>query len=317
MDAAAWRRHKLLNSLQSVLLLISMAGLLSALGWIIAGPAGVVLLLGGGLLLVWLNPRVSSGLVLRMYRARRLDAWQAPTLHDMLTRLARRAELPARPALYYVPSGLINAFAVGTRRSAAIALTDSLLRTLNPRELNGVLAHEISHIRHNDMGVMGLADLFSRLTSLCALIGQFLLVLNLPLLMVSEQTISWTAILVLISAPTVSALMQLALSRSREFDADLGAAELSDDPKGLALALAKMERYQGRLFEQIFLPGRRVPEPSLLRTHPATEERIRRLLALQPSAYPLPYPWSDHLEPPLFHPVVPGRPRWHLHGIWY
>jgi heat shock protein HtpX len=193
-----------------------------------------------------------------------------------------------------------------------------MLRALEPREINGVLAHEISHIRHNDMWVMGLADLFARLTNLMSFTGQLLLVINLPLLLLGEETISWFTIFVLLLAPTVNALMQLALSRTREFHADLGAAELSGDPQGLALALAKMERMRTAFLEQILFPGRRIPEPSLLRTHPPTKERICRLLKLQgPDNNDPPFSTSLRPQPMTNLPPVSTPPRWRMHGIWY
>lgn len=318
MKATVWRRHRLLNGLQSLLLLGAMAAILSGLGWVVAGESGIFWALAGGVALVLFSPGFSPRLVLRMYAARALGPTEAPELHGLLATLAERAGLPTTPELYYVPSQMLNAFAVGTRSHSAVAVTDALLRALSPRELAGVLAHEMSHVRHSDMWVMGLADLFSRMTSLFSSFGQILLLLNLPLLMFSEYRVSWTAILILVFAPTLSALMQLALSRTREYNADLGAVELTGDPRGLAMALEKMERYQGRFIEQIFFPGRRVPDPSLLRTHPATKERIRRLLVLESGMTPLERPRRTVAAlPRAGYPAVDRRPRWHVNGMWY
>jgi heat shock protein HtpX len=97
---------------------------------------------------------------------------------------------------------------------------------------------------------------------------------------VSDYQISWIAILVLIFAPLLTVFLQLALSRTREFDEDLGAVALTGDPQGLASALSKMERYKGGVLSRIFLPGHREPHPPILRAHPQTEERIKRLLSL-------------------------------------
>lgn len=317
MNAAAWRRHRLLNALQSLLLLGAMAAILSGLGWVIAGTSGIFWALAGGAALVLFTPGISPRLILHMYGARRIGNRQAPDLHGLLSTLAQRAALPAAPELYYLPSRMLNAFAVGTRSNSAVAVTDALVRTLTPRELAGVLAHEVSHVRHNDMWVMGLADLVSRMTSMFSFLGQFLFFANLPLIMFSNYSVSWTAILILVFAPTLTALMQLALSRTREYDADLSAAELTGDPRGLAMALEKMERYQGRFIEQIFFPGRRVPDPSLLRTHPPTKERIRRLLELEPRIGQVERPPGRTVLPPGVYPVIERRPRWHMHGLWY
>jgi heat shock protein HtpX len=129
------------------------------------------------------------------------------------------------------------------------------------------------------MRIMGFAGLTSQLIHMLSLLGQILLLLNLPLLLWGQYTISWAAILLLIFAPTISAIMQLALSRTREYRADLGAAKLMGDGRALASALAKMEAYQNRILSGFFWPGyRQIPEGALLRTHPNTKKRIQRLL---------------------------------------
>ncbi len=257
---------------------------------------------------------------MRLYRATPLTPEQAPALYHSVVELGRRAGLPRIPTLYYLPSRMVNAFATGTQKRAAIAVTDGLLRSLDSREAIAVLAHELSHIQHNDMRVMGLADLFSRLTSTLSLFGQLLLLLNLPLLIFSNAAINWFAILILIFAPNLSALAQLGLSRTREYAADLNAALLTGDPEGLARALIKIERQQGSFLEQIILPGRHTPEPSLLRTHPPTRERVRRLRELQlpPGAGPpAPPARSTFIPNPLLDHPVTRPPRWHINGLWH
>ena len=214
----------------------------------------------------------------------------------------------------------LDAFTVGRRGQAVVAISDGLLRNLEMRELVGVLAHELSHARNNDLWVMSLADLFSRLTILLSLLGQLLLLLNLPLIFFAELTINWFAILLLITAPTLSALAQLALSRTREFDADLNGAWLAGDTDGLASALIKIEQIQGGWFERIFMPGRRQPEPSLLRTHPETQQRVARLMVLKPRLVdvrqPLVLDTSQEWDGLLGKPVT-RVPRWHINGLWH
>lgn len=321
LNHSTWHRHALTNRIQSLLLLGSMAAFLALLGWVLWGSDGVFWLLISGVFLVFLNPTLSPQLILRMYRANPLSPQQAPVLYAALQELAKRAELPSYPRIYYVPSRMINAFAVGDRRRSAITLSDGLIRRLDTREIIAVLAHEISHIQHNDMWVMGIADLFTRLTNLLSLFGQFLLLLSLPMLLFYDYAINWPVILLLIFAPSLSALMQLALSRTREYDADLNAARLTGDPAGLASALVKIEQHQGRFFERMFLPGRRVPDPSLLRTHPPTEERVRRLMQLQiPNRRHSIY---NAAEPDQFvdritaAPTIHRSPRWHISGLWH
>ncbi len=272
--------RKLINVGQSVLLLGGMALLLALLGWAIAGSVGL-LVAAGGMVLLLIGPQLSPRVILRMYRTRPLTPHEAPVIYRMLQTLAQRAELVSPPQLYYAPSAMMNAFTIGRRDDAAITVTDGLVRRLSHRELIGVLAHEISHIRNNDTWVMGLAGAVSRLTSILSRMGQVVLLVSIPMLLLGAYSPPWLLLLLLICAPTLSDLLQLALSRRREFDADLDAARLTGDPVGLASALDKLEHHQAGLWERIFLPSRNVPNPALLRTHPTTQERIRRLLALQ------------------------------------
>jgi heat shock protein HtpX len=298
-----------------------MTLLLALLGWFIAGGLGL-LIAAAGVIILGFSPQVSPQVVLRMYRARQLGPAHVPGLFRLVQALAQRAGLPNPPRLYYIPSNMMNAFAVGKHSHAAIAVTDGLLRRLNPRELAGVLAHEISHVTNNDIWVMGLADVVSRLTSGLSLGGQFLLLLSLPMMLFGSYSPPWWLFLLLISAPTLSALFQLALSRTREYDADLDAAWLTGDPSGLASALAKLERYQHGFLERILLPGRHIPDPSLLRTHPTTEDRIQRLLSLDDTHLSQPFSHSvrvptEALQLTTQMPQVVHMPRWRLSGLWF
>ncbi|RMF55686.1 MAG: peptidase M48, partial [Calditrichaeota bacterium] len=173
------------------------------------------------------------------------------------------------------------------------------------------------HIAHNDLHVMALADMISRTTHMLSLMGQFLLLFNFPLILLGEVTVPWLFIILLIFAPTVSALLQLALSRTREYDADLEAVNLTGDPEGLASALAKMEQLQVSFWERIFLPGRRIPEPSLLRTHPRTEERIRRIMELEKKDIPIQSLIDLSPLPDFRHSSHSEHPRWRITGLWY
>lgn len=283
----------------------------------IAGQTGLLLCVGVAVFLGWLGPLFSPQLVLKMYRASRLSPSQAPQLYSLVAELARRAELPRVPALAYIPSRMLNAFATGRNpEEAVIAVTDGLVRSLEGRELAGVLAHEISHVVNRDLWVMTLADIFSRLTLFLSQFGQVLIILSLPLVLVGQARIPWLAFLILVLAPTVSTLLQLALSRVREYDADLGATKLTGDPEGLARALHKIETVQGGWLEGLFLPGRRIPVPAPLRTHPPTEERVRRLMALRGGVpAPLSHSEARRSGPGLSGPGTP--PRWHWNGLWY
>jgi len=314
MGANLLQRHQLVNRAQTVLLLLAMAGLLVLVGWLFAGTLGIVWSLVLAATLLAFSPNLSPRFILRVYQASELLPGQAPGLHQAVAELARRAGLSSVPHLYYVASPVLNAFALGHPGQSHLVLSEGVLRRLTPRELTGVLAHEISHIRNHDTTVMGMADLFSRLTGVMSSAGQLLLILNLPLMLFSDYRISWWAILVLIAAPGVSALIQLALSRAREYDADIGAAELTGDPDGLAGALQKIERYQNGILEQIMTPGRNVPEPSILRTHPHTRDRLERLRSLRPRR---PQPRAPDIPDLLLRSERPRRPRWRATGTWY
>ena len=150
-------KRKVTNLFHSALLIIGMLGLLAAMGWVIAAGDGLVWLMTLGLFFLLIGPKVSPRLVLRLYNARPLSRYSAPGLFRIVARLAESAELPTPPTLYYVPSGVINAFAVGGSNDAAIGVTDGLLRTLDQEELVGVLAHEISHVKNRDILIATIA----------------------------------------------------------------------------------------------------------------------------------------------------------------
>lgn len=165
-------RHRWLNRLQTALLVLTLLGIAAVAGSLLLGDGGLWLALAAAGFTLLLEPAAASGLTLRLYGARPLYPDEAPDLWAVLRELAARAGLPAVPVPHYVPSGVVNAFATGSKHHAAIALTDGLLRSLTPRELTGVLGHEIAHIANEDLRVMGLADSISRLTHLLALLGQ-------------------------------------------------------------------------------------------------------------------------------------------------
>jgi heat shock protein HtpX len=272
-----------------------------------------------------LATRMPPEAVMRLYQATRVppDESQLSSLVDVL---AYRAELPQRPQLYVIPSMTLNAFAAGSREHSAIAVTEGLLRRLSLSETAGVLAHEMAHVRNNDLLVMGLADVFTRVLQLMSYIALGLALFNVFAILRAEETISWWAVLLLYLAPALSSLLQLGLSRAREFEADANAAALTGDPASLASALRRLETYTGHFWEDLMfpVPARRVPHPSLLRSHPETEERIRRLMDL--AAAPRVDVAQGHaplviVEQPMFSLVGYGpgemRPRYRWPGLWF
>jgi len=313
---SAFLQHKTRNALHSLLMILLMGGLCAWLAWFIGGMPLAIYSAAIILFLYRMNPVASPDLAMRLFRARPLEAGEAPALVQLVSELSRRAGMENPPRIYYLPSDVMNAFTAGTPRDAAIALSDGLLRRLDWRELGGVLAHELMHVVNRDTRLMAFADLTSRLTGFLSFTGQLLLLINLPLLLLGEATLPWVPILLLIAAPTLSTLVQLALSRSREYEADLGAAAITGDPLGLASALGKLESMQQTLFGRLFHPLPRIPDPSMLRTHPPTEERVRRLIELAGEQTP-PSRYGEPVDLGHLHAPEPYRPRWHRNGMWY
>ena len=275
------------NLMQTGVLLAGMAAVLAAVGWGLAGPQGVFMALGAGIGFLLFAPEMSGRLAMQAVGARRLDREEAPLVFRVLDTVSRRAGLPEPPALYYLPHAMPQAFTIGQQAAtAAICVSDGMLRLLGTRELAAVLAHEIAHVLHRDLNVMMLADMITRLTRTMSLVGLLLLVFSGMIDATGQEGgIPWWLPWVLMLAPTASALMQLALSRTREFEADREAARLTGDPMGLASALTLLDARTRGLWERMF-GGDRM-EPSLLRTHPHIEERVARLKALASDDAPL------------------------------
>lgn len=280
------RRQKVRNLAQGVLMLGAMILLAGWLTSLLFGAQALpwVLVVGG--ITAFLGPRTPTRWLMGMFDARPLDQASAPQLHAIVDELARRAGLGTSPALYYVPTAVPNAFAVGRGREAALAVTDGLLRILDRRELVGVLAHEVSHIRNGDTVIMGIAGMIARLVHTLAYVGLWSVFLTVPMT-VSVGPAPLLVSGVLIALPSVVSVLQLALSRTREHDADLDGAALTGDPEGLASGLLALEHAQGRFTWGLFGPsrGQRGPQPpELLRSHPDTADRVRRLRDLARAA---------------------------------
>ena len=306
-----------------------MAALLLCAAIALAGGWGLLLAATSLASMLLLGPRAAPETVMRSYAAEPIVAAHGRTLLAMVAELAVRAGLGQPPVIHVIPSPTLNAFAVGTAANSAIALTEGLVRRLDMRELAGVLAHEISHIRNGDLWIMGLADGVTRMARILSLSALALMALNLVSLVTGEPGMSWLGLLLLYLTPFGSSLLQQALSRTREFDADLDGVTLTGDATGLVSALAKIDPDRNRPWEDLVFGMRRVAQPSLLRSHPTTDERLTRLrevAAARSEAPPVPRPW-----PPLV--VVDGplitsgragtgpntqrpRTRWWA-GVWY
>lgn len=324
------KKHRWSNFITSALLICGISSLLLVSVYLFFG-----LSLGSSLMVVviatlfsFFGPRISPSVVLKMYQAQEVRHEQEPALMSAFAELAKKAEIEHLPRLYYIPSRLPNAFAIGTADLSAVAVTDGLFRSLSRRELLGVLAHEIAHVRHHDLYLLGVADSLSRLTSLVSRLGLFLALLWIPFVLFGGTGFGFLGLVFLVIAPMLSSFLQLALSRAREYDADIGAVSLTGDPEGLASALYKIEKMvKPKWWQQILVPGDS-PEPACLRTHPATKDRVQRLMELkarnESQTDPLQLPSTDWIEQSSKQRHVPSqtqrirqRPKWHINGLRY
>lgn len=274
-------QNRILNAVKSFILISLMAALLGLLAFILAGPSLAVLAFIMIGIMYLFSPDMAPKLVMRIYKTRQLSSFDAPHIHRILRALSSRAGLERLPDLYLIPNPTMAAFATGNRDKSAIALSAGLIKRLEPEEIAGVMAHELSHIRNNDMRGMWFALLMSRVTDFLSTVGQVLLFINLPLLLFNQVAVSWVAIAILIFAPTLSFLIQLGLSRVNEFNADMGSAEILGSPGPLISALSKIETSRHGILDRFFLRKRNSDASALFRTHPPTVERIRRLRDMQ------------------------------------
>ncbi len=249
---------------------------MAALAWMLMGPGLLFATTLGALLWFWLTPSNAPTSLLQAQRAWRLYPEDAPPLASLATDLAGRGKLVYIPRLYLVPNPWLNAFTLELPQGPSIVVSVGLLRHLSLYELTGVLAHEMSHIRGGDIQMVGLATSCRRITRWLAVLGVAVLLLDQPAVLAVDR--GWAALLVL-AAPLLADLAQLALFRVREFHADLDAADLLADPRPLIAALSRMAEHEEYSPLPRSLTSRH--HASLLRTHPATRQRIERLRRLR------------------------------------
>jgi len=305
MNTAKLRRSRWQRSMESFFLVLGLSANLAGLGWLLGG-AFFSFCVAFSILVVYLvSPSVAPEFIVRFYRGRRIAWHQAPRVYTLVHQLAQNAGIETSPTLYYLPSTVPNALAVGSRQRAGIALSDGLLRKLDMKQLAAVLAHEISHITNNDVRRNTLAAISVRLTHSLGIVGKFLLLLNLPLLLIGAWQVSWMLVGALILSPTIANALVMALSRVHEYQADLQAVELTCDPQSLASALLELDTSSRENWSDWFQPKwRYLIQGGWFSTHPATQERIRRLEEIWDSnTYPMSPPVTEAY---LFSPRLNG-----------
>ncbi len=276
------------NLLKTAVLMAAITALFMAIGAFIGGRSGMMIALAVAVGMNFFSYWFSDKLVLKMYNAQEVDETSAPQFYRMVQDLAQRAQLPM-PRVYLINEDAPNAFATGRNpEHAAVAATTGILRVLSERELRGVMAHELAHVKHRDI-------LISTVSATMA--GAISMLANFAMFFGGRDSSGRShnpivGLLVMILAPLAASLIQMAISRAREFEADRGGAEISGDPQALASALQKIHRAaQGLPMEA----AERHPETAqmmimnplsagglrgLFSTHPSTEERVARLLAM-------------------------------------
>jgi len=281
-----------MNQIKTFMLMAAMTALFIGAGFLLAGEAGMViaLLIACAMnLFAWWN---SGSMVLRMYKARQVDRSSAPEFYGIVEQLAMKAGLPM-PKVYIVDNPQPNAFATGRNpENAAVAATTGLLGNLTAEEIAGVIAHELAHVRNRDTLIMTItATLAGALTMLANFALFFGGSRNNPLGIVG-------VLLMMVLAPLAAALVQMAISRTREYEADRIGAEISGRPLWLASALEKLElgskRIDNRAAEEhpatahmfIVNPLHAHSVDGLFRTHPRTADRIARLREMAGAAGP-------------------------------
>lgn len=280
LDRVMERQHNI-TFVKSTLAAWALTALLLFLAHILGGLIVSIPVAFGGVVAYRLSPRLSPALVLRFYKGVEVSPNQMVGLHRMVREISRRAAISVIPTLWLLPSSRPIAFVTGDRSGSAIALSTGLLDTLDPEELSGVMAHELSHIAHNDSRIMWFSEVTVKMVSLLSVVGQVMVLINLPALFKGERDISLVLLAVVVASPVVAMLLQLALLRTREFAADMGSAELLGSPRPLIRALRRLEGGRLPLILRLVAGSREQKGHTLLRTHPSVHDRIRRLMALE------------------------------------
>lgn len=277
------------SQIKTFLLLALLSGIVLVIGGSLGGSTGLAIAAVLALVMNVGSYWFSDSIVLRMYKARELGPDESPMLHGMVADLSRQAGIPM-PRICVVPDQSPNAFATGRNpEHAVVAVTEGIMRMLSPEELRGVLAHEIGHIANRDILVQTVASVLATVIMYLANMVKFAAIFGGR----SDDRSGGGAIgalLMAILAPIAAALIQMAISRSREFLADASGAQYSGSPLALASALSKIDAYSKQIpmrrqdpaTESMFIisPLAGGSVRNLFSTHPPTEERIRRLQAM-------------------------------------
>ena len=283
----------MMNNLKLAVLLALLTGLLVTAGKAFGGNSGMMLMFAVSMGINFFRYWYSDKIVLKMYGAREVDIHSAPELVGMVANLARRAGMPM-PRVYIIDTDAPNAFATGRDpEHAAVAVTASLMRALTPQELEGVMAHELAHVKNRDTLISTLVASMAGAISMLANMAQWAAIFGAGRSNDEEEGGGLVgSLFMIILAPMAAMLIQMGISRSREFLADETGARLAGDPLALASALRKIEHYAmhrtmpqatpatSHMFIVNPFAGTGTWLLSLFSTHPPTDARVQKLQAL-------------------------------------
>ncbi len=277
----------MLNHFKTAILLGTLGGVLLVIGALLGGQQGMTIALIFAIITNFGAYWYSDKFVLRMYRAKELSVSDYPRVHQILNGLCKKNKM-IKPELYLIPSKNPNAFATGRNEAhAVIGVTEGIIDLLTEKELKGVLAHELAHIKNKDMLIGSVAATIATTISFIATMARWSAIFGSR----DRNGNIFSLLIISIITPIVAAVIQMAISRSREFQADKIGAKLAQDAKGLASALKKLEqagkgfpmRFGSEASAHLFIsnPFKSRNMLKLFSTHPSTEERLKRLAKIK------------------------------------
>jgi heat shock protein HtpX len=279
----------MVNNFKTFVLLAALTALLIGAGFVMGGRGGLMIALGLTVIMNFAGYWFSDKIALKMSGAREVSPAEAPELHSMVGNLVQRANLPM-PRVYVMPTMTPNAFATGRNpKHSAVAVTEGIMQILDRDEMEGVLAHELAHIKNRDILISSIAAMLAGALTQLANMFQWAMIFGIGRDEEDGPASMAGGIAMMVLAPIAAMLVQMAVSRSREYEADRIGAQICGRPLSLANALLKLERgaqlvpmaaNPATAHMYIVNPLRGASLMKLFSTHPATEERVARLRAM-------------------------------------
>ncbi|UCD04304.1 MAG: zinc metalloprotease HtpX [Candidatus Woesearchaeota archaeon] len=277
----------MLNQIKTAVLLAGLTGILLIIGFFFGGELGLIIAFAIAMLLNFVSYWYSDKIVLRIYRAKELPESKYPKIHKYIKEVSKNMKIP-KPRVYLIPTDNPNAFATGRNpKHSAIALTDGIMHLLTEKELKGVIAHELAHIKNRDTLISTVVATIAGAISFIAIMARFAAIFGGG----RDRGRGLELIIIGLLAPFIALIIRLAISRSREYLADETGAKLSKNPEGLASALKKISeaskrhplRFGSQGTSHLFIvnPFSKSALVNLFSTHPSTQKRVEKLRSLE------------------------------------